>query len=152
LSYCPLCRQAVDELQFHHWEYESDTGVELCAGCHYWLHGGERATQQRKTAREWGAHEEWEPWTLDWRHDAIRRLLLADLVFISEERYSAFDSAGDYVQYVVDRYNIPALSLLPEWTLERLISGTKPDLFDDEYAEEVEQCKQAARDEGWWSS
>jgi len=52
--YCPLCHEKKEkkELDFHHWNYESDTGVHLCRGCHNDIHDGQTVSEQTNAAGE----------------------------------------------------------------------------------------------------
>lgn len=62
---CPCCGYAVSyggrEFDFHHWDYENDTGCQLCRKCHSHIHRGLRASEQQEE-------------TGDWERDAIERL------------------------------------------------------------------------------
>jgi hypothetical protein len=50
--FCPLCnaRKEKSELDFHHWDYDRNIGVQLCRGCHEKIHDGQRAHIQTKEA------------------------------------------------------------------------------------------------------
>jgi hypothetical protein len=61
---CPCCGKSevyLDEIDFHHWDYETDTGCNLCRECHSHIHRGKTATEQAKLSD-------------GWRRDAVRRL------------------------------------------------------------------------------
>lgn len=51
---CPVCGALDPEFDFHHWDYENDTGVCLCRDCHDYIHDGKTATEQsRQTGQDW---------------------------------------------------------------------------------------------------
>ena len=62
-SVCACCEKTTTQLQFHHWDYETDEGVYLCDECHSHIHREMRAREQ---ARLSGVES--------WESDAISRL------------------------------------------------------------------------------
>lgn len=85
---CPACGRgrAEDDLDFHHWDYDTDTGCQLCRTCHNEVHNGMSASEQTEaTGRAW-------------QFEAVERLLQ-----ISNQNGLAFDDAESFKQ----RYNVP---------------------------------------------
>lgn len=81
---CPLCREIPDDgLDFHHWSYRPEVGVEICRDCHdeIHLHGDATPTNDRR-----------------WFKDALKRLVELHETYHGEAR-----SAGE----LIDRYNVP---------------------------------------------
>jgi len=88
-SICPLCLTSVPRnLDFHHWEYENDTGVYICRDCHNRIHDGVRASKQ---SRE-------QPGDKTWHMAAVN-----NLISIHEETHGKPESWCDFF----DRYNLP---------------------------------------------
>jgi hypothetical protein len=62
---CPCCGYATTygdrEFDFHHWDYENDTGCILCRDCHSHIHRGGSVSEQKDIVD-------------DWKTDAIQRL------------------------------------------------------------------------------
>jgi len=86
---CPLCSEAVSGLDFHHWDYEDDTGCYLCEPCHIVVHGGSKWWHQA-TDRP-GRSQTWEI-------DALQNL-------VNEHVKEHPDEAT--VPEIAERYNIP---------------------------------------------
>jgi len=88
-STCPLCLASQPlNIDFHHWEYENDTGVYICRDCHNRIHDGKRASEQ---SREQPGHKTW--------HVAAA----SNLVAIHEDMHGEPESWRDFA----DRYNLP---------------------------------------------
>lgn len=125
MSVCPLCRREVAELDFHHWDYENDTGVGLCRACHNAIHGGEdgRVSIQQNRAEYYGLG--------GWHYEAIINLIERDLESQSLEGWDfpcepvesptgVWDEGEEaeytrrrseewekYKDYLTERYNLP---------------------------------------------
>lgn len=52
LDRCRLCGSE-DELDFHHWRYEDDTGCPLCRDCHSHIHEPEGGRPGEGPGNEW---------------------------------------------------------------------------------------------------
>jgi hypothetical protein len=64
---CPICGQPDNgaiEFDFHHWDYDTDQGLQLCRKCHQHAHRYMTVRQQRE-------HERVD----DWKEDAARRMI-----------------------------------------------------------------------------
>jgi len=64
---CPVCeKEAIgdNEFNFHHWDYQTDQGVQICADCHKYIHRGRTATEQAKL-----------PTVNNWKTDAAMRII-----------------------------------------------------------------------------
>lgn len=89
---CPIC--TIDyydaEIDFHHWDYEENVGVNICRDCHMKIHRGKRIRDQVK-----------EPGVDDWRSDSIDTALS----LASDDYYS--DGVGFGVNEISIRLNIP---------------------------------------------
>lgn len=122
---CPLCRGEAAELDFHHWDYENDTGTEFCRPCHNAIHGGEdgRVSIQQNRAEYYGVG--------GWHYEAIINLIERDLEYQSlegwdhpcepinvpsgvwtdeeDEKYHRNRKAewAKYKEYLSDRYSLP---------------------------------------------
>lgn len=86
---CPLCLTSEPRnVDFHHWEYENDTGVYICRSCHNRIHDGKRASKQ---SRDQPGNETW--------HVAAASNLMAihEDIHGNPESWRAF----------ADRYNLP---------------------------------------------
>jgi len=70
--FCPLCHSTkhMDELDYHHWNYQWDVGIHLCRECHNGLHDGKRAREQ--TAEATG-DESWKVAALENLRDMHRK-------------------------------------------------------------------------------
>jgi len=88
--YCPLCHETKEktELDFHHWDYETDTGIHMCRACHEKIHGGKTATEQSEDA----------PHGAGWETVA-----LANLKKLHKELYGDIRSFDAFRK----RYNLP---------------------------------------------
>lgn len=77
--HCPLCRSEADALEFHHWDYENDVGVELCGECHSAIHGGDegRVSIQQNRAEYYGLDH--------WHNLAVVNLIKRDLEYFEPE-------------------------------------------------------------------
>jgi hypothetical protein len=94
---CPCCGYALSygdrEFDFHHWDYETDTGCTLCRSCHSHIHRDEFVSDQRDAVD-------------DWKADAIQRLYDR-----ATGKFLEIDNARD----MVSRFNI-TLSASPNTT------------------------------------
>jgi hypothetical protein len=89
--YCPLCESSgndIQDLDFHHWDYDKDIGVHICRECHNTLHDGMRAHQQTQIS----------PDGETWRTDVI-----LNLINTHENIHGALNSWNQ----LFERYNIP---------------------------------------------
>jgi hypothetical protein len=91
--FCPLCntKKERSELDFHHWDYDRDIGVQLCRGCHEKVHDGKKAHVQTEEA----------PGETTWHQAATQNLLSAHC-----ERFGSVDLD----ETLFARYNIPVCS------------------------------------------
>lgn len=65
--FCPVCEApALSDIQFnfHHWDYKTDRGVQICEQCHEYIHRDLTATQQSQQAG-----------VVDWKIDAVERMI-----------------------------------------------------------------------------
>lgn len=125
IHHCPLCRDEVSSLEFHHWDYENDVGVEICRPCHEAIHGGAdgRVSIQQNRAEYHGMG--------GWHDYALMNLIERDLEYLSltgwdfpcepietpsgvwdedeeDEYYQNRRSEWEkYKAYLRDRYNLP---------------------------------------------
>jgi len=81
---CPVCRDD-RYLDFHHWIYGEDMGVEICRECHKYIHKPHGARPSESVGNEW--------WDI-----AIRRLLVLHF------EHSSWIKNPDTI---IKRYNIP---------------------------------------------
>lgn len=103
---CPLCGEEKTGLEFHHWDYDDDTGCYLCEPCHIAVHGGTEwwnATDRRRRSQTW-------------KVDAVENLVRQHVEAHPDETT---------VREIVERYNIPddearELSVLVELALDEL--------------------------------
>lgn len=103
MPHCPLCRRTVDALEFHHWDYDHDVGIELCRKCHNAVHGGEdgRVAIQQNRAEYYGVDH--------WHVAAIGNLVERDISYLAESEF-LIDENTDFDEYwsrLRDRYNLP---------------------------------------------
>ena len=70
---CPLCRNVVKSLEFHHWDYDHEIGVEICRDCHNFIHEGPdgRVSIQQNRAEYYGLES--------WHDRALPQLVKRDL-------------------------------------------------------------------------
>jgi hypothetical protein len=122
MSECPLCEEFHLSLEFHHWDYDADIGIEVCRECHNAIHGGAdgRVSVQQNRVEYYGGDH--------WHEAAVRNLIERDLRFggIGEidvevgkfrpltepddwQQYLS-DSWGKYKDYIEEQYNLP-----PDW-------------------------------------
>lgn len=104
-STCPLCRRQTGTLEFHHWDYDEDIGVEICEECHNTIHGGEDgrvAVQQNRAEHYYGEEGHWHI-------GALKNLAQRDIQYLSEDEFDINDTTGfgEYWQYLRERYNLP---------------------------------------------
>lgn len=120
MSQCSLCENSRD-LEFHHWDYEDDVGVELCRECHNYIHGGDEgrvSIQQNRVEYRGGNH---------WHELALRQLITRDLkcggirdAGIEPGQYNPHRSSekeqwkswakkswSRYKQHLEEKYNLP---------------------------------------------
>jgi len=88
--FCPLCnnKKEKDSLDYHHWDYESGAGVQLCRECHEKIHDGVRASEQT----------EQQPEGETWHRKAVENLLN-----IHTDRFGPPASLKDFFRI----YNLP---------------------------------------------
>lgn len=88
-SICPLCLTlSPSNIDFHHWEYENETGVYICRECHNRIHDGKRAREQSRDLPDG------ETWHVPAGNN---------LVAIHEDNHGKAESWDDFF----DRYNLP---------------------------------------------
>lgn len=66
-AFCPVCEQpdtGGSRFDFHHWDYDTDRGLQLCRDCHLHAHRGGTVQEQRVMDS-----------VDDWRVDAASRLV-----------------------------------------------------------------------------
>lgn len=85
---CPLCREQKTGLEFHHWDYDDETGCYLCEPCHIAVHGG----------TEWWNANDRPRKSSTWIVAAIENLVQKHLEKHPDENAT---------QEIVDKYNIP---------------------------------------------
>lgn len=104
MQHCPLCRRDDVSLEFHHWDYDEDIGVEICRDCHNAIHGGEegRVAIQQNRAESYGVDH--------WHVEAIDRLVQRDIEHLPEGQFNIAESASfeEYWSFLKGRYNPPA--------------------------------------------
>jgi hypothetical protein len=64
---CPICAaEALPDkvFDFHHWDYETDCGVQICRDCHEYIHRGKTVTEQEEL-----------PDVDNWETDSIARMI-----------------------------------------------------------------------------
>jgi len=84
---CAFC-ESEGRLDFHHWDYDRDIGINICRVCHNYIHEGKRARVQTSEA----------PKGEDWKVAVINRT-----VGLHEQLNGRSDSWADFFT----RYNIP---------------------------------------------
>jgi hypothetical protein len=50
---CPLCLSQTKSLDYHHWCYQSDIGIEICRRCHDEIHNPNGARPRESVGNEW---------------------------------------------------------------------------------------------------
>jgi hypothetical protein len=102
MATCPLCRSDAT-LEFHHWDYDRDIGIELCRDCHNAVHGGAdgRVAIQQNRAEYYGAE--------NWHVPAIGNLAERDIKHLPESELNITQDLEFevYWEYLKDRYNLP---------------------------------------------
>jgi len=111
---CPLCGEKTTGLDFHHWDYDDDTGCYLCEPCHITVHGG---------SDWWHTATDVRGKSNNWRIKSVENLVKKHL-----EHHPAENSVAG----IVDRYNMPddedrEFDLLVEHALERLENSRSVD-------------------------
>jgi len=106
---CPLCEKEKSGLDFHHWDYDDDSGCYVCEPCHIAIHGG---------TEWWNAHDR-PARSKTWKVAAIENLVRQHIEYHSEP-----GTADE----IVKRYNIPddkarGWGAEVEYQLDALVDG-----------------------------
>jgi len=96
---CPICGDDV-KLDFHHWDYDEDIGIEICRDCHNEIHDGLHQSHQENKARAHGYD--------GWLHRAVDNLVELDIAYTRPVEYDVgVRSWDDYRKRLMMRYNVP---------------------------------------------
>lgn len=111
---CPLCREE-KPLDFHHWDYRKNIGINLCRQCHREIHQNHRARTQGFIAKTQGAPGS----TYDaWVEMAILILAIKELNYLPQDSpVHPYNSKEKWHEYLIDRYNLP----FEEWELREIL-------------------------------
>jgi len=114
-GFCPLCRKIDYELEFHHWDYETDRGVKICRRCHTFIHDEKTAYEQRQDVLKGSSLN-------GWLSAAIMNLILRDM-FFNSKNVKEYNKRRDYAAYLGERYNLSPEIVFE--VVEWLASGTE---------------------------